>query len=167
MESTAMCMLLVDDEPSILNALRRELADWAEERGLEILTAHSAPAGLELLESRGESTLIAVSDLKMPGMLGSDFLLAVKARFPNIVTLLLTGYSETRELTKAVSAGIFSYLQKPWDSADLLVEVQKAYLHGETRRENLRYARMIDDELKWAGEMQKAILRPNIPNSEG
>ena len=59
---------------NILKALKREFADWAYERALEILTASNAQEALALLAERGRETVIAVSDLKMPGMKGSDLL---------------------------------------------------------------------------------------------
>jgi sigma-B regulation protein RsbU (phosphoserine phosphatase) len=160
-------VLLVDDEQNIINALQRELEDWAAGRSLEILTAISAAKGLGILEKLGEATVIVVSDLKMPEMKGSDFLLEVKKRYPGIVSILLTGYSETQEVIKAVQAGIFSYMLKPWDSEYLIAELQKAYDFGEMRRKNASYLKTIEEELKWAGELQKTILKPNIPSSEG
>lgn len=160
-------MLLVDDEVNITRSLKRELQDWADEHSMEILTAASAQTGLNLLEMHGAATRIVISDLKMPEMLGSDFLLSVKERYPHIVSILLTGYSDTQEVIKAVSAGIFSYMLKPWDSDYLIAEIQKAYEFGTIRQERKDYVAMVEDELKWAGEMQKAILKPNLPNSEG
>jgi len=167
MEKEQRFILLVDDEPNITKALKRELDDWATERSIEILTASSAQIGLNLLEMHGASTSVVISDLKMPEMLGSDFLLEVKAKYPHIISMLLTGYSETQEVVKAVSAGIFSYILKPWNSEYLLAEIQKAYEYGTIRRDREQYIAMVEDELKWAGEMQKAILKPNLPNSEG
>jgi sigma-B regulation protein RsbU (phosphoserine phosphatase) len=120
-----------------------------------------------MLETRGASTAVIISDLKMPEMKGSDFLLAVKDKYPHIVSILLTGYSETDEVIKAVSAGIFSYILKPWDSAYLQSQVQKAYDHGQALRQNAEYLATIAEELKWAGEMQKAILKPSIVKSDG
>jgi sigma-B regulation protein RsbU (phosphoserine phosphatase) len=167
MDSRKRFVLLVDDEQNILNALKRELEDWAAERSLEILTATSAAKGLGILEKRGEDTVVVVSDLKMPEMKGSDFLLEVKKQYPGIVSILLTGYSETQEVIKAVSAGIFSYMLKPWDSDYLIAELQKAFDFGEMRRKNASYLKTMEEELKWAGELQKAILKPNLPSSAG
>jgi sigma-B regulation protein RsbU (phosphoserine phosphatase) len=161
------CILLVDDEQNILNALKRELHEWARERSLEILTAISARQGLETLKTRGQDAAIVVSDLKMPEMKGSDFLLEVKKSYPDIVSILLTGFSETNEVVKAVQAGIFSYMLKPWDSEYLLAELTKAYDYGELRRQNASYLKTVAEELKWAGEMQKTILKPNLPSSNG
>ena len=167
MATSGRCVILVDDEQNILNSLKRELRDWATERGLEVLTAISGRKGLELLAERGTNVVVVVSDLKMPEMKGSDFLLAVRKEYPGIVTILLTGYSETEEIIKAVSAGIFSYMLKPWDSEYLISEMQKAYEYGEIRRQNASYLKTMEDELKWAGEMQKAILKPTLPRCEG
>ena len=167
MATSGRCVILVDDEQNILNSLKRELRDWATERGLEVLTAISGRKGLELLAERGTTVVVVVSDLKMPEMKGSDFLLAVRKEYPGIVTILLTGYSETEEIIKAVSAGIFSYMLKPWDSEYLISEMQKAYEYGEIRRQNASYLKTMEDELKWAGEMQKAILKPTLPRCEG
>lgn len=167
MAKRKQCILLVDDEPNIINALSRELDDWAEDRSLEILPACSAKHGLEILETRAAETALIISDLKMPEMKGSDFLLLVKEKYPHIISILLTGYSETQEVIKAVSAGIFCYILKPWNSEYLLAEVQKAYDHGEALKEKADYLKLVEEELKWAGEMQKTILKPNLPRSDG
>ena len=66
-----------------------------------------------------------------------------------------------------MSAGIFSYMLKPWEPAYLIAEVQKAYEHGNLLRQSAEYLKKVEEELKWAGEMQKALLKPNIPNSAG
>ena len=91
----------------------------------------------------------------------------MKKRYPSIVSILLTGFSETAEVVKAVSAGIFSFILKPWDPEYLVAEVQKAYDFGEMRRELAVYQKMIEDEMKWAGGFQKALLKPNLPSSAG
>lgn len=120
-------LLLVDDEPNILHSLKRELHIWASQRKLEIKISESVKQGLELLKTRACDTLMIISDLRMPEMKGSDFLLEVKRLYPEIVTILLTGYSEPDEIAKVLHEGVFSYMQKPWNSQDLLIEVQKAY----------------------------------------
>src|SRR5512133_18663 len=166
-ETPASSILLVDDEPNILNALKRELHDWSRAANLTILTAPSAREGLKLLEAKpGEFTLI-VSDLKMPEMKGSDFLIEVKNRWPDIMTILLTGFSETQEVMKVVKAGIFSYILKPWDSEYLKAELEKALEARRMRIENAAYAKTMEEELRWAGEMQRVILKPAPLRAEG
>jgi Serine phosphatase RsbU, regulator of sigma subunit len=160
-------VLLVDDEQNILNALTRELHDWARRNSLRIATASSAREGLERLAGSARQVALIVSDLKMPEMLGSDFLLEVKALYPWIITMLLTGFSETQELMKAVQAGIFSYILKPWEHGYLESELDKALETRRMRAAEAARAKAIDEELQWAGEMQRAILRPTLTSSEG
>ena len=125
----------------------------------------SAAGGLSALEEKAKDTVLVISDLRMPQMKGSDFLKIVHDTYPDIVTILLTGYSETGEIVKAVSAGIFSFMMKPWESQYLLSEVKKAFDYGETKRLNANYLKIMEDELKWAGELQKTILQPKLPHS--
>lgn len=158
-------VLLVDDEPNILMALKRELHSWANENKLEIATVTSAQQGLRFLENNAERTALIVSDLRMPETLGSDFLIEVKGRYPKIITLLLTGYSDTEEIVKAVSAGIFSFMLKPWDHPYLLAEMDKALTHFLLLRQNEALMARMTEELKLAGELQKAFLRPILPAS--
>jgi len=160
-------ILFVDDEANILNSLKRELHQWAGEAKIRLLTAPSAREGLKILESESEQVMVIVSDLKMPEMKGSDFLLEVKRRWPDIVTILLTGFSETQEVMKAVKAGIFSYILKPWDSDYLQSEVSKAVETYRLRRQNEVYAKTLEEELRWAGELQRAVLKPSLQKSEG
>lgn len=160
-------ILFVDDEANILSALKRELRDFARERELEIRTAGNAPEALASLESTHESVVVIVSDLKMPELKGSDFLLRVHDLYPDIVTMLLTGFSETEEIMKAIKAGIHSFILKPWEPAYLRSELEKALeLHEFRERERL-YQKRMEDELRWAGEMQRALLKPNLPTSQG
>jgi phosphoserine phosphatase RsbU/P len=160
-------ILFVDDEQNILNSLKRELHDWARESSIEVVTAISGREGLKRLEESGGKASVVVSDLRMPEMLGSDFLLEARSRYPRIVTILLTGYSEAQELMKAVKAGIFSYILKPWEPEYLKVELEKALEARKMRDDAEEKARIVEDELRWAGEMQRALLKPRLVSSEG
>ncbi|HUX39394.1 MAG TPA: SpoIIE family protein phosphatase [Rectinemataceae bacterium] len=167
MDAKKRVILLVDDQEGIVNALKRELRDWAAERSLETLTSLSAKEGLEILESRGNDTIIVVSDLHMPEMKGAEFLERVRLAHPDIVSILMTGNSDLDEIAKAVGAGIFGFIPKPWESAFLVAEVQKAFEFGDARREIAAYHKTVEDELKLAGALQKAILKPGLPVSDG
>ncbi|MBL8966841.1 MAG: SpoIIE family protein phosphatase [Spirochaetaceae bacterium] len=160
-------VLLVDDEPNILSALRRELQAWAAVRGLACQPFSAASEALSFLETEAGRVAIIISDLRMPGMKGSDFLLAVKARWPDIPTILLSGFSEAEELMKAVKAGIFSYVLKPWDADYLRTEIAKALELRSARDANRAYEKLLADELGWAGQFQRAFLRPSCPAPEG
>ncbi|MBV8501292.1 MAG: response regulator, partial [Paucibacter sp.] len=87
-DEPAPAILFVDDEPSILSALRR----LVRPQGYRVLLAESGRAGLALLES--ETVDLVVSDMRMPEMDGAAFLEQVRLRWPEAGRILLTGYSD-------------------------------------------------------------------------
>ncbi len=158
-------IILVDDEASILNSLKRELYDWCLEKTIEIIKFTNPVEAFQSLEHEKDVFLV-VSDLRMPEMLGSDLLLKIKAKYPDIITILLTGYSEIDEIMKAVKAGIFAYILKPWDEKYLLTEINKAYELSTLKEDKVKYIQMLEEELRWGGELQKKILKREIPESK-
>ena len=126
-------LLLVDDEPSILSALRRLL----RKSGYTIHTAESGKTGLEILER--EPVDLVISDMRMPEMDGARFLEQVKARWPATVRLLLTGYSDVTSTIDAINRGeIYRYIAKPWNDDDLVLIVRDALERQRLTRENAR-----------------------------
>lgn len=99
-------MFLIDDEDHITHSLVRELADWGASNNVSFYTFNNPLRVLEALEENSDVFLV-ISDLRMPEMLGSDLLLEIHKLYPEIITILLTGYSEVEEIMKAIKAGIF------------------------------------------------------------
>ncbi len=164
-ESKGYKIVLVDDEVSVTRSLIRELSDWGDAHGVSFLAFQNP---LDVLDALKESpdVFLVISDLRMPEMLGSDLLLAISKNFPDIITILLTGFSEVEEIMKAVKAGIFSYILKPWDEKYLLAEVQKAFDLYTIRKEREEYITLLNEELKWGGELQKKLLTRELPVSD-
>ena len=132
---TQLTLLLVDDEPSILSALKRLL----RREGYHILCAESAAQGLELLATH--LVQVIISDQRMPGMTGTEFLGKVKDLYPDTVRLVLSGYSELNTLTEAINKGaIYRYLSKPWDDEKLKQEVTQAFRYYREQRLHLSRA---------------------------
>ncbi|ABB06267.1 HD domain-containing phosphohydrolase [Burkholderia lata] len=132
-------ILLVDDEPSVLSALRRVFRP----AGYEILTAESGEAALEVLAST-EVDLI-VSDMRMPGMSGAEFLARARSLYPDTMRILLTGYAEIASVVQAVNdGGVYRYLNKPWDDHDLLLTIEQALEQRRLRREAARLAALTE-----------------------
>jgi response regulator RpfG family c-di-GMP phosphodiesterase len=114
-------LLLVDDEANILSSLRRLL----RAEGYAIRTAEGGAQGLELLEQ--EPADVIISDMRMPGMSGAEFLKQARARWPDTVRILLTGFADVASTVSAVNeGGIHNYLSKPWDDTQLLQAVRGA-----------------------------------------
>jgi response regulator RpfG family c-di-GMP phosphodiesterase len=107
-------VLLVDDEPNILTAFKRQLR-----RDFEIETAGSGDTALEKLEE-DETFAVVVSDMRMPEMDGAQLLLKVSKRYPLITRIMLTGNNDHETAVRAVNEGrIFRFLNKPISSESL------------------------------------------------
>ena len=155
----ARAILVVDDEKPVLDIFTVVLSSWGAPLGIAVLPAASAADALAILEREADSIELIISDLNMPGMRGSDFLLVVRDRYPGITTMIVSGGGDIEEMRRIIAAGIFSYLLKPCDPATLTAEVEKALEVSRLKRENRRYEQMIRDELRWAGELQRTLLR--------
>ena len=119
-------ILIVDDEPSNLRSLNRLLS-----RVYTVHTAESGPAALELLRQHEFAAII--SDHRMPGMTGIEFLKQAAQMRHQTVRLLLTGYTDVETLVDAINSGaIYQYLTKPWDNDDLLQTMRRALEHHES-----------------------------------
>lgn len=121
-------LLLVDDEENILRAIMRTLRT----EGYRILTAANANAALEIL--RAHDVNVVVSDQRMPGLAGTDFLAAVKEKYPDVLRILLSGYSDAAVITSAINRGtIYKFLTKPWNDEELRLEIRSAFRACEQR----------------------------------
>lgn len=126
-------VLCVDDEPSILSALRRVLRT----EGCRILTAGSGAEALALLEA--EPVDVVVSDMRMPVMDGARLLAEVRARWPGTARVLLTGYADMEATVLAINEGqIYRYIHKPWDETELRLTVRQAAERQVLQRERDR-----------------------------
>jgi len=112
-------VLMVDDEPNILEGYAREL--YGEVR---LKTAASGAEGLEILNSSGPFAVV-ISDYKMPQMNGAKFLSEVEHNNPNIVRIMLTGYADVEIAIDAVNRGhIYRLLTKPCSAENLLAAIR-------------------------------------------
>jgi diguanylate cyclase (GGDEF)-like protein/PAS domain S-box-containing protein len=126
-------ILLVDDEENILAALRRVLRP----DGYRILCATSAAAGLELLAKYKVGVI--VSDQRMPGMSGVEFLRRAKAMHPESLRIVLSGYTDLKSITGAINEGaVYKFLSKPWDDGLLRTSIKDAFRQYELKQENER-----------------------------
>jgi diguanylate cyclase (GGDEF)-like protein/PAS domain S-box-containing protein len=132
-------LLLVDDEEGILASLKRLL----RRDGYTIVTANSAAQGLQRL-AEGEVDVI-VSDQRMPGMTGVEFLRRAKDLYPHTIRLVLSGYTELQSIIDAINEGaIYKFLTKPWDDTRLREHVAEAFRQKEMADENRRLARRVE-----------------------
>ncbi len=114
-------ILVVDDEPDNLDLLYRTFY-----REFKVLRAENGPAALEILANEGDVAVI-ISDQRMPHMSGTEFLSLTATQYPDIIRIILTGYTDVGDLVEAINSGkVFKYVTKPWDDEELKVVVRQA-----------------------------------------
>jgi len=124
-------VLMVDDEPSVLSALRRVF----RAQGIQTLQATSGAEGLVLLASNRVD--LVVSDMRMPEMDGARFLERVKEHDRSIVRILLTGYADMSSTVAAINKGaIHRFIAKPWDDNELVLAVREALVRRGLEQKN-------------------------------
>jgi thioredoxin reductase (NADPH) len=114
----AATIICVDDEPQVLNAIERDLRSYYGSK-YRIVKAGSGPAAIDLLtrlNEREDLVALFVSDQRMPGMTGTEFLAEARKIYPTAKKVLLTAYADTEAAISCInSVGLDHYLMKPWD----------------------------------------------------
>ena len=126
-------ILIVDDEPSVIKALKRSFLDDP----YKVYSAISASEGLSILSVN--EIKVVISDEGMPGMSGADFLAKVRSSFPAIVRMMLTGNASLDAAIKAINRGeIYRFFTKPWNDFELRFAVNSAVEKFDLEKENQR-----------------------------
>ncbi len=134
-------ILFVDDEKKVLMSLKRGLLD----EPYRSLFAESGKEALEVLEK--EEVHVIVTDMRMPEMSGLELLKIVKEKYPQIVRLVLSGYTQITTLLTAINQGeIFKFITKPWK----LEEEFKCVI-----RQAVEYYNLHADKAKLEAELAK------------
>ena len=114
------CLLVVDDEADVCDSVHDLLR-----REFRVLRATSANEGFRLMQE--EEVHIIMTDQRMPNVTGVELLAKVKARNPNAIRLLFTGYADLESIISAINQGhVYHFLKKPWQPEELLTAVRTA-----------------------------------------
>jgi class 3 adenylate cyclase len=146
-------VLVVDDERSLREALRRVL----QAEGYAVHVAESGPQGLEQLQTH--PVQLVISDKDMPGMSGVDFLDRVRDRWPRVCRVMLTGRADLESAMGAINRGeVYRFIEKPYNTEQLLVTVFFAFetieLEAENRRLHHELKRNLDVVSRQARELE-------------
>jgi len=138
-------LLFVDDEP----ALRSVMAQRLEERGFEVVGADSGERALQLLEQFAFDAL--VTDLRLPGVDGTQVIEAALQRYPGIVVIVITGYGTVKDALDAGKRGVSDFVLKPFQFDELHQRLQKALEQRRLRSENAYLRSQLEERYQFGG----------------
>jgi len=122
-------ILLVDDEPEILSVLDELLSSF----GYKVIAKLDAESALPVIKD-GTTVDLVITDLKMPGMSGQEFVVALKQIVPAMPVIMLTAYGSVQSYIQSRSDGVFEYINKPIQSKELRRIVKAALYWAEAKQ---------------------------------
>ena len=120
-------LLLVDDEPEILKCL----GDTLNRFGYKVIARPDGQSALSVIRD-GTRVDLVITDYRMPGMDGLEFILAAKRILPSAPVIMLTAYGDVETYLKAFNLGVFEYINKPVGAKELGRIVQAALDNSES-----------------------------------
>ncbi|WOK06062.1 hybrid sensor histidine kinase/response regulator [Imperialibacter roseus] len=149
MQEKKYSILYVDDESNNLIVFRNAFF-----RNFKVITSNSAEEALDILKT--EVVQVIISDQRMPGMTGIDFLSKANQISPDSIKMILTAYSDIDVILKAVNeVGIYQFILKPWDSNHLLLTLNNAIQKYELSTQNKA---LIDDLGKAKANLEQKVI---------
>ena len=157
-------VLCVDDEENILHSIKRLL----RKEGYRLLTALSGIEALKILEEN--DVHLVLSDQRMPQMSGTEFLAEVKEKYPDVIRIILTGYTEVDSITESINKGnIYKFFLKPWNDQHLKLEIGKALEQYELIQANKMLHKKVleqNEELKRINENLEGLIQDRTEKLE-
>ena len=153
MSEDKLKILYVDDEENNLFSFKAVFR-----REYEVLTAISGEEGIKILEQH-QNLQVIVSDQRMPGMSGIEFLAKAKEIIPEGIRILLTGYSDINAVIDAINKGeVYRYVSKPWNEEDLKQIIAQGCELFSLRKENVE----LTEKLKSVNQQLEFLLRQKL-----
>jgi response regulator RpfG family c-di-GMP phosphodiesterase len=144
-------ILLVDDEPNVLRSLSRLLKDY------QLTTFNCGEDAL--LAAQTMSFDLIISDYRMPGMNGVEFLTFIRIIQPDAIRMILTGYADFNGIQHAINdAEVFRFINKPWNPVEIINAVTRGLEHRHILLENLALANEVRRQRRLLEE-KDAILK--------
>lgn len=157
-------ILCVDDEKNILQSLKRLL----RKEDYRLLTASSGEEGLKVLEEN--DVHMVISDQRMPEMNGTEFLSAIKTQYPDVLRIILSGYTDVDSITESINKGhIYKFLLKPWNDQNLKLEIKQALEQYDLIQANKKLDKKVieqNNELKEINENLEKLVQERTKTLE-
>jgi len=143
-------ILIVDDEPTITAVLR----DALSREPYVILSACCAEEALPILDRKEVD--VVISDEKMPGMSGTEFLAVVRKKYPDSIRIILTGHASLESAVRAINEGeIYRFFTKPCNVLDVALTVRKALQGRDLRKESQRLLRLQEHQFAMIKNLER------------
>ena len=151
-------LLVVDDEVGILKAIQRNFSHTK----YQLYTANSAEKGMKVLEEHNVQVML--SDFRMPEVDGGTLVKNVKQQYPDIVSMILTGYADFDAAMDVMNSGAaYKFLSKPWNNQQLIEEVDQAFDEYQKRYNAISHEKLNEQYVKPGriafDKAAKALLR--------
>ena len=150
-------ILLVDDESFVSEVLQEILSRL----GHHVETASGGKEGLKILEEN--DVQMVISDQRMPEMSGTEFLAVLKTKYPDILRIILSGYTCVDSITESINQGhIYKFLLKPWNDQNLKLEIKQAFQQYDLIQANRKLDEKViqqNNELKEINENLEKLVQ--------
>lgn len=164
MSESSHTVLCVDDEQNILNAMKRLL----RKENFLLLTCSSGEEALVLMAEN--DVHVVISDQRMPKMNGTEFLRLVKETYPDVIRIILTGYTDVDSITESINEGhIYKFFLKPWNDQNLKLEIRQALEQFDLIKANRQLHQKIlrqNEELRSMNENLEEMVRERTQSLE-
>jgi two-component system response regulator HupR/HoxA len=162
--STLPTILIVDDEVRGLETLQRILEDE-----FDVKTAATVGDAEQILQQ--EWVQVILCDQRMPEITGVEFLQQVRKKWPDVIRMIISGYTDSEDIIDAVNeAGIYQYITKPWHPENLILSLKNATRLFALQRQNEALAielKLTPDQLEHAMQEKRERLRENYRCEDG
>ncbi len=149
-------ILIVDDEKNYLLVLETLLVD----AGYEVVTVDSASKALELISSH-ELDLV-ITDMRMPGLDGMEFLAQLTSREPELPVIMMTAYATVEKAVEAMKRGAFDYITKPFKNEELILTIRKAIEMHKLKQENRLLSQELQERFKFGNIVGKSKVMRQV-----
>jgi len=143
-------ILIVDDERNYLLVLKALLAD----AGYEVITCDNAGEALEVTSSHDLD--LVITDMRMPGVDGMEFLVQLRSLQPEIPVIMMTAYATVEKAVEAMKSGAFDYITKPFKNEELILTIRKALEMHRLKQENRLLSQELQERFKFGNIVGKS-----------
>ena len=155
-------LIIIDDDRMVLQSLKREILSYSSSRNFEPFFFASPQQALDFARHNTNIGLM-ITDQRMPRMSGNELINSIRKVNPDISAIMISAYTDRESMKKSISSGVVSYIDKPWDSTQLMSEIQRGLEIHKLKRIQRTYIGRMNRELQGLGKFQMSLMGRNLP----